>query len=69
MQDEQPTTITLARRCQRISHIQGPWDLSGGWWHHEYARRYFELETANGRRCLVYHDRLIDRWYLQGMFD
>lgn len=69
MQDEQPTTITLARRCQRISHIQGPWDLSGGWWHHEYARRYFELETANGRRCLVYHDSLIDRWYLQGMFD
>ncbi len=66
---DRPTMITLERRQQHINRVQGPWELSGGWWQHEYARRYFELETASGRRCLVYYDQLADRWFLQGMFD
>jgi len=47
----------------------GPWEISGGWWSRDYARRYWEVRTAGGRRFLIYQDRLINRWFLQGVFD
>jgi len=65
----QPVMITLERRPQSVRRVQGPWELSGGWWHQEYSRRYFEAEITGGRRCLVYHDQLSSHWFLQGMFD
>jgi len=47
----------------------GPWEISGGWWSHDYARRYWEVRTAGNRRFLIYHDCLNQRWFLQGIFD
>jgi len=47
----------------------GPWELSGYWWSGAYDRRYFEVRTRDRRRFLIFHDRLADRWFLQGVFD
>ncbi len=48
---------------------QGPWKLSGHWWSRDYDRHYWEVRTTGRRHYLVYHDRQIDRWFLQGVFD
>jgi nucleotidyltransferase/DNA polymerase involved in DNA repair len=47
----------------------GPWELSGQWWSRGYDRHYWEVHTDHRRRFLIYHDRLLDRWFLQGVFD
>jgi nucleotidyltransferase/DNA polymerase involved in DNA repair len=48
---------------------RGPWELSGQWWSRDYDRHYWEIRTAGCRHFLIYHDRRIDRWFLEGVFD
>ncbi len=56
---------------QRITEIDsvGPWELSGGWWGTRFDRLYYEIQTANRQRYLLFLDRLSARWFLQGVFD
>lgn len=62
---------TITRRGKRaaVTHTDGPWRLTGGWWNQEYHRLYYEIETDDYGRYLLYFDRAVSRWLLQGIFD
>ncbi|MBD3258297.1 hypothetical protein GF377_07675 [candidate division GN15 bacterium] len=47
----------------------GPWELSGGWWSRYFDRVYWEVQTDHQRKYLVFYDRLLAKWYVQGVFD
>ena len=56
------THVGLGDRCKHR-----PWELSGGWWADAFNRLYYEAGTD--RRYLIFFDRLLSRWFLQGIFD
>jgi nucleotidyltransferase/DNA polymerase involved in DNA repair len=56
----------------RIVHRGGPWKLvdpSALTTDEPVERDYYQIETEDGRACLVYWDRPANRWFLQGVFD
>jgi len=68
--DGRPVSIRY-RRGDRlwVDRRFGPWELSGGWWGHDFDRLYYELHTSDDRRYLFFYDRTCSRWFLQGVFD
>ncbi|MCP4684146.1 MAG: hypothetical protein GY867_01755, partial [bacterium] len=66
-----PAGIRRTNGNRRVTAIDsvGPWELSGGWWGRRFDRLYYEIQTANRRRYLLFLDRLSARWFLQGVFD
>jgi len=64
-----PRTLQVEHHDETVRHCQGPWALSGGWWHTGFDRYYYEVETEPQHRYLLYLDRLTARWFLQGIFD
>jgi len=54
---------------QGITSQEGPWDVSGGWWDDQFSRLYYRFRTHDYRNFLCYFDRLIGRWFLQGVYD
>jgi protein ImuB len=49
-----------------VSEADGPYVISGGWWHREVHREYYFAKTRNGRILWVYFDRRRRRWFLHG---
>lgn len=49
-----------------VKRIQGPYVISGGWWHREIHREYHFVETHRGDLLWVYFDRRRRRWMKQG---
>jgi protein ImuB len=49
-----------------VSGADGPYVISGGWWHREVHREYYFAKTKNGRILWVYFDRRRRRWFLHG---
>lgn len=47
----------------------GPYELTGGWWHHPYRREYYYLHDSNGRTLWVYFDADEERWFVQGVVE
>ncbi len=52
-----------------VSNIEGPYIVSGGWWHKEIQREYHFAQTASGKILWVYYDKKRRRWFLQGEVD
>lgn len=52
-----------------VSHLDGPFVVSGGWWHGEVHREYWFAETRRGDVFWVFRDRRKRRWYLQGVVE
>ncbi len=68
LHDDLPRKLTIAGKTRQITHLRGPWRLSGNWWEHEFQRHYFEVETKTGS-YLIYHDLQSASWFVQGIFD
>jgi protein ImuB len=49
-----------------VSAADGPYVISGGWWHREVHREYHFAKTKRGRILWVYFDRRRRRWFLHG---
>jgi len=49
-----------------VTRVDGPYIVSGGWWHRTVHREYHFAETQKGELLWVYYDRPRRRWYLQG---
>lgn len=64
-----PLTFSFGARVRAVAYRKGPWELSGRWWAEDFDRRYFEVQTREGGRYLLYWDRPAAHWYLQGVFD
>jgi len=60
---------TAVKQPQPVARKQGPWKLSGGWWSGPFDRFYYEMQTVDRQCYLVYFDRLMSQWFVQGVFD
>jgi protein ImuB len=49
-----------------VIRVEGPFVISGGWWHRTVHREYHFAETQKGELLWVFYDRPRRRWYLQG---
>jgi protein ImuB len=48
----------------------GPWRSSGEWWSGQvWNREEWDFQLADVPICRVYHDRLNDAWYMDGIYD
>jgi protein ImuB len=49
-----------------VTHLFGPYFLSGGWWRAQVERDYYFAEMQSGELFWIYFDRARRRWFLQG---
>jgi protein ImuB len=49
-----------------VTHITGPFLITGGWWRRTIEREYGYVETQRGDLLWVYYDRRRRQWLLQG---
>ncbi|NIM63528.1 MAG: DNA polymerase Y family protein [Acidobacteria bacterium] len=49
-----------------VIRTQGPYIVSGGWWHRPVHREYHFAETQKGELLWVYYDRIRRRWFMHG---
>lgn len=72
--------IVVNRARARVRTRRGPWRLSGHWWHTPFDRRYYEIETTDGRWFLIFSQPPQNagqlslfgdtrQWFVQGVFD
>jgi protein ImuB len=69
-ENKAPRVVRWRSRVIRISRATGPERLSGDWWKAGYRRDYWRCEEENERVDLVlYCDRALDEWFVQGWWD
>jgi hypothetical protein len=50
----------------RVQEVREFWIVEDRWWTEQPIRRhYWELITIDGRNVVVFHDKLVDRWFSQ----
>jgi hypothetical protein len=55
-----------------VEQAAGPWRSSGAWWHATppaWDRDEWDAALSDGSVCRLFHDRIIDRWFLDGILD
>ena len=50
----------------RVVQLQGPYVLSGGWWHKPVERAYHFAQLHSGAVAWVFFDVCSKRWLLHG---
>jgi protein ImuB len=72
-----PVHVTGARRglpSGVVTQAAGPWRTSGHWWSSQrtaqpWDRDEWDVALADGSMCRIFHDRALDRWFLDGVYD
>jgi hypothetical protein len=69
-----PVRVAIDRRGMPggdVAQQAGPWRTSGAWWDAgaPWDRDEWDVALSDGSLCRLFHDRLIDRWFLDGVFD
>lgn len=52
----------------RLSLVEGPERIEDNWWLNAVSRDYYTARDSLGRQYWLFHDRLGDGWYIQGIF-
>jgi len=52
-----------------VLEIVGPFRVTTAWWDTPQARDYYYVRTQNGDILWTYYDRLVTRWFLNGVVD
>jgi protein ImuB len=70
-----PVRVAIDRRGMpggRVEEAAGPWRTSGAWWDATstaWDRDEWDAALSDGSVCRLFHDRNIDRWFLDGILD
>jgi protein ImuB len=69
-----PVRVAIDRRGMpggAVEQQAGPWRTSGAWWDGGGAwdRDEWDVALSDGSLCRLFHDRLLDRWFLEGVLD
>ncbi len=67
--NEGPRTFIWAGRTHRVATLCNSWRLHTGWWQQEVWRDYYKVQTDDGLLCILYYDRLRERWHLARIYD
>lgn len=70
-----PIRVAIDRRGMPggdVKRAAGPWRTSGAWWGSAAAawdRDEWDAALGDGSICRLFHDRINDRWFLDGILD
>jgi len=78
-----PAALRGRATTARITVAAGPYRLSGEWWRRNghgaadgvasadsgFSRDYWDVHASDGALYRLHHDRIGDRWYLDGYYD
>ena len=70
-----PVRVAIDRRGLPGGHVEqaaGPWRSSGAWWDATstvWDRDEWDVALSDGSVCRLFYDRIIDRWFLDGILD
>ena len=70
-----PIHLAIDRRGMpggRVERAAGPWRTSGAWWDGSasaWDRDEWDAALSDGSICRLFHDRLTERWFLDGILD
>jgi protein ImuB len=53
----------------RVTQVDGPYVVSGGWWRGGVHRDYYFLHTAHGDVHWMYYDRPQRAWFAEGFIE
>ena len=69
--EETPEGFKWNRTSHRVQEVCNRWRVHTRWWEPNEMiwRDYWKVVTDTGLLCLIYHDRLTGRWYLQRVYD
>ncbi len=67
--DGLPVEFHWQGRAQPIVEICNHWRLQTGWWQDELASDTYKVLTAAGLLCLIVHDRRLDQWWLERVYE
>ncbi|MEX1097300.1 MAG: DUF6504 family protein [Planctomycetales bacterium] len=68
--DGPPVRFRWQGRSHVIRSAWGPERIAAGWWRGPSVERdYYRVETEEGRRFWLYHDRRAESWRLHGSFE
>ena len=66
----EPAGFHWRRRWRMVARIERPSTEQRDWASESPVdRRYYTLETRDGLRCTVFHDRRADTWHLDTIVD
>ncbi|HEY4185469.1 MAG TPA: DNA polymerase Y family protein [Polyangia bacterium] len=72
---EGPAALRGRATTARVTVAAGPYRLSGEWWRRDeqgesgFSRDYWDVHASDGALYRLHHDRLCDRWFLDGYYD
>jgi protein ImuB len=70
-----PVHVAIDRRGMpggQVEQAAGPWRTSGAWWDAAstaWDRDEWDAALSDGSICRLFHDRIADRWFLDGIVD
>lgn len=70
-----PVAVAIDRRGMpggRIERAAGPWRTSGAWWDAEGAhwdRDEWDIQLSDQSLCRIFHDRRMEKWFMEGCID
>jgi protein ImuB len=70
-----PVRVAIDRRGMPGGHVEqaaGPWRTSGAWWSPAstaWDRDEWDAALSDGSICRLFHDRISDRWFIDGLVD
>jgi protein ImuB len=70
-----PVRVAIDRRGMPGGHVEqaaGPWRTSGAWWDAAstaWDRDEWDAALSDGSICRLFHDRITDRWFIDGIVD
>ena len=63
--EREPVSVRVERRWQRVARIDDHWTFDLRWLPEPVIRAYYRIDSDDGRRMTLFHDRSDDRWYRQ----
>ena len=76
VEEGRPVRVWIDRRGYsggQIAVAAGPWRTSGAWWDvtssTAWDRDEWDAALSDGSVCRLFHDRIADRWFLDGILD
>ena len=69
--EEIPGGFRWSGASHRVLEVCNRWRVHTRWWEPNETiwREYWKVATDGGLLCLIFHDFLTDRWYLQRVYD
>lgn len=78
-----PVAVAIDRRGMpggRVERAAGPWRTSGAWWDggstgspqcdtSPWDRDEWDIELSDSSLCRIFHDRRMEKWFLDGVVD